>query len=227
MQFRFVLPLFIVFIVIAAFTNTTANSGNETGCNGAGCHQQSAGKIKVQALDNLKVQVEVLGAEPGQKVAGELLDVKGNIVDFVDAGKKNPFILSAPDKGQYIVNAGFFDRLPKWDSVVIDFSRTSMNFPGTSLARSRFELFSPHPNPFKKETVVKFSLTNRAEVELLIFDKAGKLVRNLANSRFKEGIHLIRWDGRDDYGRPTSPGTYFCEIKSGSNRVVRRMVLKP
>jgi glucose/arabinose dehydrogenase len=82
------------------------------------------------------------------------------------------------------------------------------------------------PNPFNPETVIHFTISQRAFVELSVYDVHGKLVRNLVNSDLGPGPHRAVWAARDRRGGTSPSGVYFYTLKlDGSLADTRRMVL--
>jgi hypothetical protein len=70
------------------------------------------------------------------------------------------------------------------------------------------------PNPFATATSVLFDLPRRARIALSVHDESGREVRRLAEGGpFAPGSHLVRWDGRDDFGREVASGTYFVRLR--------------
>ncbi len=72
------------------------------------------------------------------------------------------------------------------------------------------------PNPFNPSTTISFSLAERRETSLVVYDALGRTVRTLANGPLPAGKHTIRWDGRDDTGRMVSSGVYICRMRAGA-----------
>jgi photosystem II stability/assembly factor-like uncharacterized protein len=73
---------------------------------------------------------------------------------------------------------------------------------------------SNYPNPFKDATIITLSLAKPADVVLSIYDLAGRRVRSLEAGRLEEGMHDLRWDGRNDSGRRVAAGVYFVRLES-------------
>lgn len=59
-----------------------------------------------------------------------------------------------------------------------------------------FILFQNTPNPFSKETFIKFELLKESEVTLTIYDPKGKVL-NTYEGKFEKGKNQIRVDGED------------------------------
>ncbi|GIX07012.1 MAG: hypothetical protein KatS3mg115_1415 [Candidatus Poribacteria bacterium] len=91
-------------------------------------------------------------------------------------------------------------------------------------------LLPNYPNPFNPETWIPFELEADADVQVLIYNAQGQLVRRLELGRLEAGYYTrpgraAHWDGRNQLGEPVASGVYFYELRAGSQRVVRRMVL--
>lgn len=79
-----------------------------------------------------------------------------------------------------------------------------------------------YPNPFRAGTSVRFALPEAGRTRLAVYDVTGRLTRALAEGEFAAGPHEIRWDGRDEAGRPVARGTYFARIEDArGSRTVR------
>ncbi len=75
-----------------------------------------------------------------------------------------------------------------------------------------------YPNPFNPLTTFRMVLTGRQQVELVIYDLQGRVVRTLVRGEYAMGEHSWSWDGTDDRGARVSSGVYFYRIVAG-NRV--------
>ncbi len=86
--------------------------------------------------------------------------------------------------------------------------------------------FSVSPNPGRAPRV-SFGLPHADEVELDVFDLAGRRVAMLANGAFAAGFHARDWNGLDSKGRRVGAGMYFYRLKVGaSTRIVRGIKLE-
>lgn len=88
----------------------------------------------------------------------------------------------------------------------------------------RFELHQNHPNPFNPSTTISYSLQQRSEVKITIFDLLGRKVRNLVQESKPGGRYSVLWDGRDKAGRWMSSGTYFYRLQVDGAVTTRRML---
>ena len=85
-------------------------------------------------------------------------------------------------------------------------------------------LRGPAPNPFRGATGAGFSLSREADVQVEIFDVAGRRVRLLLDARLEAGDHVAGWDGEDDRGAAVPSGLYFYRLTADGRSETRRMV---
>jgi len=111
------LTIAISLIIIPIHLSEPSFNGSSPGCSGSGCHTFSDGDVSVTILDSMNIEVIVSGTT--NKVGGELVDEGGNVVDVINSTSNNPFILTAPAPGNYIVNAGYKNPSKMWDSAMV------------------------------------------------------------------------------------------------------------
>jgi hypothetical protein len=89
------------------------------------------------------------------------------------------------------------------------------------------QLWPNYPNPFNQETMLQFSVPRHqsSAVSLVIYNIRGQRVRTLQNGELAAGKYQMRWDGRGDDGQPLPSGDYFCVLRAGSERSLRKVVL--
>lgn len=78
---------------------------------------------------------------------------------------------------------------------------------------SRIFFAGAGPNPSDGRTSLRFSTPAQADVELLIYDLRGRLVRSLVDGPRGLGSHIVDWDGRNRDGRRVPAGTYFGMLR--------------
>ncbi len=81
------------------------------------------------------------------------------------------------------------------------------------------------PNPFESTTSLEFQLAADSDVEIEIYDVAGRKVRNIFLGNTGAGARQIAFDGLDDAGRPLSSGVYFYRVRAAGETVTRKMVI--
>ncbi len=88
-----------------------------------------------------------------------------------------------------------------------------------------FALAQNFPNPFNAGTVLTYSLSAPADVELAVYDAAGRRVALIERSSRGAGEHRRAWDGKDETGQRLSSGVYFLRLKAGAAEAVRKVVI--
>jgi aminopeptidase N len=88
-----------------------------------------------------------------------------------------------------------------------------------------FALNQNFPNPFNGETVISFSVPQREEVVIRIYNLSGQQIRALAQQSFPAGTHRVSWDGRDDRHDAVASGLYFYQMHAGEFTQHRKMLL--
>lgn len=81
------------------------------------------------------------------------------------------------------------------------------------------------PNPFNPSTTITFSVAERCNVCLDVFDVTGKLIVRLLDDPKEPGMHSVEWNGRDKSGSQVSSGVYFYILKAGKSQLSKKMVL--
>ena len=89
-----------------------------------------------------------------------------------------------------------------------------------------FALARNRPNPFRTETSIVYAVPGEgADVELAIYDIAGRLVRTLVSGRVPGGVHSCLWDGRNAGDRLVASGIYFSRLDAEDRRLTRKLIL--
>lgn len=84
----------------------------------------------------------------------------------------------------------------------------------------RFQLKQNYPNPFNQSTIIEYSLTEIAEVNIANYDILGRWVETLVNNVQAAGNYQITWNAAN-----YSTGLYFYQIKAGDYCDTRKMFL--
>lgn len=96
----------------------------------------------------------------------------------------------------------------------------------TELVPDKFSLAQNTPNPFNPLTEIRFAIPEDSNVELAIYDLAGRQVRRLIDQQpHSRGWYAVDWDGRNDLGRQVATGVYLYRIKAGTFVDTKRMTL--
>jgi len=95
-----------------------------------------------------------------------------------------------------------------------------------------FKVQPNYPNPFNAQTVIAYQLPVSGKVEIHVVNVLGALVKTLIDESKPAGYHSVVWNGRDDQGRYTASGVYFCRVyvkpKNGQvfNKWMKMTVIK-
>ena len=99
--------------------------------------------------------------------------------------------------------------------------------PRSASVPIRFALDQNRPNPFSKNTTIRFELPVSSGVRLEVFDLGGRRIAKLADREYPAGYHTVEWDRTTIGGRPPAPGVYVYRIIAGSFRDQKKMILLP
>jgi hypothetical protein len=81
------------------------------------------------------------------------------------------------------------------------------------------------PNPFVSSTSIRLSLMKEEVVTLRVYDVHGREIAVLADGRYHAGTHVFGWDGTSGNGQASMSGVYFCELKTATASLKRKLVL--
>ena len=91
-------------------------------------------------------------------------------------------------------------------------------------------LLANYPNPFNPETWIPYQLATDADVQILIYDAQGVLVRRLVLGYQPAGYYTgssaaAYWDGRNSLGERVASGVYFYQLLTDEASPLRKMVI--
>ncbi len=82
-----------------------------------------------------------------------------------------------------------------------------------------------YPNPFTVWTIIEFELALPGDVTVIIYDNDGKQIRELACFGCPAGKNRVLWDCLDEDGRSVPTGSYYYELRFGTETQARKMIL--
>lgn len=91
------------------------------------------------------------------------------------------------------------------------------------------EFAAPHPNPARGTSVLAYTLPSPADVQLVVTDVAGRVVRTLERGARAAGRATLTWDGRDERAEALPAGVYFAKLaveRSGRRAEHTRAVVR-
>jgi hypothetical protein len=94
--------------------------------------------------------------------------------------------------------------------------------------RFDIQFLGNHPNPFKRETVFVYVLTEYADrLSIKLYTVSGRLIRTLDDPTLATpDYHELEWDGRDDAGEEVANGVYFYRILAVKDQERRELTGK-
>jgi len=84
-----------------------------------------------------------------------------------------------------------------------------------------FSLDQNYPNPFRGETIIRYSLPQKASVKLTLYDMHGRLVRTLVNGSKEKGTHAVTINSST-----LSSGLYYYKLESDKFTAVKKMTIQ-
>jgi hypothetical protein len=215
MKYTILLLLTGAALLIVPLTNSRPSfNGTNPGCDGGGCHVFEDGILSV-SVNGLDVQITLSGSSG--PFAGELVDASGTVVAFNDVTNSNPFTLTAPAPGNYVVNAGYSNDL-KWDSSAVNLNVTSVGNHNQNPIL--YKLYDNYPNPFNPSTMLRYSVPEETYTVLKIYNSIGREVITLVNETKPAGIYSVEFSATD-----LASGTYYYTLQAGSFIETKKMLL--
>ncbi|MEW6654596.1 MAG: T9SS type A sorting domain-containing protein, partial [Bacteroidota bacterium] len=77
-----------------------------------------------------------------------------------------------------------------------------------------------YPNPFNPSTQISFTLKERANISLKVYDVLGKEAANLADGYYEVGKHTATFDGSN-----LASGIYFYRLTTPTVTITKKIML--
>ena len=88
-----------------------------------------------------------------------------------------------------------------------------------------FVLRQNYPNPFNPSTSISYELPKAENVRIVIYDIAGRKVRELVNENKAAGSYMVEWNGRNEQESLVASGLYVYRIYAGEFSQILKMTL--
>ena len=89
-----------------------------------------------------------------------------------------------------------------------------------------FSVGKPYPNPFNSKVHIEFSVPQKTDITVKIYNIAGKEVRRIINQEnFLPGQYEIVWDGNNQNGNEISSGIYFLVFSKKDIKSLSKIIL--
>jgi hypothetical protein len=93
------------------------------------------------------------------------------------------------------------------------------------LIPSKTMLANVYPNPFSKKITIAYQVSKHGEVDLMVYDVSGQLVRNFQIGMTNSGYYKVMWDGKDNIGCNVPAGIYFVRFTVDDYEKIEKIVL--
>ncbi|HEX9974084.1 MAG TPA: alkaline phosphatase D family protein [bacterium] len=77
-----------------------------------------------------------------------------------------------------------------------------------------YNLYSCYPNPFNASTTIRFAVPKLSQVEIVVYNSLGQVVKRLAKGDYPAGNHRLEWNGSNDLNELVGSGLYFILFKT-------------
>lgn len=96
---------------------------------------------------------------------------------------------------------------------------------GPSQVGVNFGDFDPIFNPTRGRLVIPYTLSGPSHVEIDVFDRIGRRVRQLVNQH-QDAAPLggISWDGRNAFGEVVASNVYVIRLRANGKIVIKKVV---
>ncbi|UCG43508.1 MAG: T9SS type A sorting domain-containing protein, partial [candidate division WOR-3 bacterium] len=71
----------------------------------------------------------------------------------------------------------------------------------------------------------EYDLPVHGRALVVIYDNSGRVVKTLASGAHEAGMHVVDWDGTDEYGRRLPAGVYLVRLETRGAGAVTKTVL--
>ncbi|MCF7833261.1 MAG: T9SS type A sorting domain-containing protein [Candidatus Marinimicrobia bacterium] len=95
----------------------------------------------------------------------------------------------------------------------------------TAIDESDIILSQNYPNPFNPTTTLSYELPEQADVQMIIYDIAGRLIKQWSYQNQATGTYKITWNSTDQTGNSAPSGVYIYRMVAGGFVESRKMVL--
>ncbi|MFO7660646.1 MAG: FlgD immunoglobulin-like domain containing protein, partial [Candidatus Cloacimonadaceae bacterium] len=106
--------------------------------------------------------------------------------------------------------------------VSVHLNNLTPDMPAIPLVTS---LQSIYPNPFNPAATISYGLAKASNVELVIMNTRGQVVRRLTSEYKNAGTYRVRWDGRSDSGTAVTTGVYLVRMTAGSYKTTQKLIM--
>jgi hypothetical protein len=100
---------------------------------------------------------------------------------------------------------------------VIDLNHTDVESreSGTAVVDA-FKLEQNYPNPFNMNTNIHYSVAQKGQIQMAIYNLSGQKICSLVDMVQNAGSYSVQWNGTDEIGRIAPSGVYFYRMTAST-----------
>jgi hypothetical protein len=118
---------------------------------------------------------------------------------------------------------------PLQANLTILFNDGSGNFlpdpVGTNLYKTETSKLTCYPNPFHYQTTISFTLMEKTNVKLSIYDMQGNKITCLHDAEVMPGTHKMVWNGTEDDNEKCRSGMYLVKMTYARKTLTQKIIL--
>ncbi|MEW5797910.1 MAG: T9SS type A sorting domain-containing protein [Bacteroidota bacterium] len=147
--------------------------------------------ILIQMIAVYAQPFDLISAKPEQKIAeSPLFTISNNAMNlYASTNLSRPFAVIASD------------------TFVVERNSSTTSMRQTQSGVHTFTLEQNYPNPFNMSTVIRYTLSEDADVTIKVYDIVGKEIGTLVHSKQAAGVHSVGFGNN-----ALSSGTYFYRL---------------
>jgi hypothetical protein len=88
-----------------------------------------------------------------------------------------------------------------------------------------FVLGQNYPNPFNPSTRIAYQVKKATQVQLSVYDIAGREVSRLVDQYQQVGDYSVEWNSNTSSGQKLSSGIYFARLMADNNSATRKLIM--
>ena len=186
------------------------------------CHPSRTPDVARAKIEELQNEFATLDSIANEKVAAAEEKLAGssdeNLLAKLNEAKFNLAYAEGDESGgvhnHAYTKALFNDAIAKADEILTGVEENSNNKP------TEFRLYQNYPNPFNPSTIIKFSVPEKCNVTLSIYDELGRKISTLVNGIRQRGIYKVEFNASH-----YSTGVFIVKLTAGTFLSVKKMLL--
>ncbi len=109
-----------------------------------------------------------------------------------------------------------------YDDINVEFTEdTKATDNNNGQLPTKSELIRNYPNPFNPHTTFVFTVHKASFIKITVYNMLGQKVADVSDQYYQVGEYEINWSANS----ATSSGVYFCELRAGDCRQIKKMIL--